>query len=566
MSLFTLRGKLSSQQSILLGFVGFILFLLVWWLLAEAFAIEKEPGSTTTEFIEEAAPTTSETAGKIVDADPQTNGIAEGSPLGAKTGLKALLQDVPTSTSYLFRIANNTSPFAIHPLEGTITLRDSVMLDHERVSNYLLEVEAQLEEGAVVRQSFSVPVFDANEFKIGTVEEIDPRPNEVSIQAAEGSSTGVQFFAEDADGQDQVNYRLTQNPAAAFGLSLEAELLVKDPSSLQGLGAGSQTVEVEAQSTDGSTSRQTVTLQIVDSPTAGIEQASGGEKVYPILPTPGLVVQSYPSLWGEDDLWGNTLQSIWLNVQGYLWAVLISVPIGFLIGLIPLFRGLFNNQVNALRYLPLTALTGLFIIWFGIEDAMKIAFLAFGIIVYLLPVVVQRIDEVKDVYTKTVFTLGANNWQTIRTVYIPSVMSKLIDDIRVLTAISWTYIIIAELLNRQGGIGALIYIKARQGQISKVFATLIVIVAIGFIQDRIFVYLDRRLFPFKYQKTILTGTREVEYGIATILGLMILVILLGAFIPTLGSTLISVVWVIAITALLLIAYGEVRMRSANQEA
>ena len=121
-----------------------------------------------------------------------------------------------------------------------------------------------------------------------------------------------------------------------------------------------------------------------------------------------------------------------------------------------------------MRYLPLTAVTGLFILWFGIEDEMKVAFLAFGIIVYLLPVVVQRIDEVKDVYLKTVYTLGATDWQTVKSVYIPSVMSKLMDDIRVLTAISWTYIIIAELLNRQGGgIGAMIYIKARQGKQKK---------------------------------------------------------------------------------------------------
>ena len=148
----------------------------------------------------------------------------------------------------------------------------------------------------------------------------------------------------------------------------------------------------------------------------------------------------------------NALRSVWLNVQGYVWAIFISLPIGFLIGLFPLFRGLFSKQVDALRYLPLTALTGLFIVWFGIEDQMKIAFLAFGILVYLLPVVVQRIDEVKDVYLKTVFTLGASDWQTIKTVYIPSVLSKLIDDIRVLTAISWTYIIIAELINRQGGL------------------------------------------------------------------------------------------------------------------
>ena len=127
--------------------------------------------------------------------------------------------------------------------------------------------------------------------------------------------------------------------------------------------------------------------------------------------------------------------------------------------------------------------------------------MAFGILVYLVPVVVQRIDEVEDDYLNTVFTLGATSWQTIRTVYMPYVFSRIIDDVRVLTAISWTYITIVEMLNRGGGIGELIWTAKRQSRIDKAFAILIVIVIIGIVQDRIFVFLDRILFPHKHLRT-----------------------------------------------------------------
>ena len=103
--------------------------------------------------------------------------------------------------------------------------------------------------------------------------------------------------------------------------------------------------------------------------------------------------------------------------------------------MIPLFRGLFSRIFDAGRFIPLTAVTGIFILWLGIGNEMKVTFLAFGILVYLIPVVVQRIDEVQSVYLQTVYTLGASAWQTVKTVYIPYVLSKLIDDIRVLTAI-----------------------------------------------------------------------------------------------------------------------------------
>ena len=283
------------------------------------------------------------------------------------------------------------------------------------------------------------------------------------------------------------------------------------------------------------------------------------KKVYPLLPTPMQVVKSVPSLVKHDQLFSNVLRSVWLNLQGYFWAIFVSIPLGFFLGLIPLFRGLFSKQVNALRFLPLTALTGLFILWFGIYDQMKIAFLAFGIIVYLLPVVVQRIDEVKSVYLKTVFTLGATDWQTIKTVYIPSVMSKLMDDIRVLTAISWTYIIIAELINRQGGVGSLIYIKARQGQIPKVFVILIIIIIVGFLQDRIFAFIDKRIFPHKYRNTKSVGVKESQYGIFIILAVVMLFLVLTALIPAFAGVLNSIVWIVVITSLLLLLYGEYKI-------
>lgn len=288
-------------------------------------------------------------------------------------------------------------------------------------------------------------------------------------------------------------------------------------------------------------------------------KATSFEKVYPILPPPNKVLSSYKSLIEHDELLSNTGRSIWLNIQGYLWAILIALPIGFILGLFPIFRGLYSRQIDALRYLPLSALTSLFIVWFGLEDTMKVAFLAFGILVYLLPVIVQRIQEVEDVYLQTTFTLAASNWQTIRSVYIPAVFSKLMDDIRVLTAISWTYIIIAELLNRQGGIGGLIFIKSKMGQIDKVFAILLLIILIGFIQDLIFGYIDKRICPHKYLKYKLPGIQESQYGIYFILICLLAKTMLPKLIPNIA------VWVAIIGGLVMIALGEIKIFGASKD-
>lgn len=220
-----------------------------------------------------------------------------------------------------------------------------------------------------------------------------------------------------------------------------------------------------------------------------------------ILPNPIDVIVSFKTLHFDKFLVKNALYSLKLNYLGYLEAILIAVPLGFTIGLLPFFRALLSKYVDSSRFIPLTALTGLFIAWFGIHDGMKIHFLAFGIFVYLLPIVVQRINEVDKVYVQAGTTLGASKWQLIRHIFIPAVFSKLFDDIKVIVAISWTYIIIAEMLNStKGGLGAMIFKSARQSNIDQVFAILSVIILIGMIQDRLFTWADKKLFPYKHLK------------------------------------------------------------------
>lgn len=217
-----------------------------------------------------------------------------------------------------------------------------------------------------------------------------------------------------------------------------------------------------------------------------------------VFPPPLKVLTSLHELHFEDAVARNAIYSLELNLLGMLEAVALSLPLGFLIGLLPVFRGLAEKQIAVFRYLPLTLLIGVFIGWFGFYDAMKINFLAIGIFVYLLPTVIQRVDEVQEVYIQTVKTLGASKWQTVRTVFVPDVLSRVFDDIRVLAPISWTYIIIAEMINNTGGLGALAYIAGRQSRADKAFAILSIIILIGFVMDRIFIFLDKQFFSHKY--------------------------------------------------------------------
>ena len=217
-----------------------------------------------------------------------------------------------------------------------------------------------------------------------------------------------------------------------------------------------------------------------------------------ILPSPLAVISSLKELHFEDALILNMGYSIKLNILGYIEAIAICLPVGFVIGLFPIFREMFRKYLDAIRFVPLPAVVGLFIAWFGIDTNMKVQFLAAGIVVYLLPVVVLRIQEVDDTYVQTIETLSKNRWDIIRKVFMPSALAAIFNDIRVLVAISWTYITVAELVNKSGGIGSIAYLAARQSRVDKVFAVMLIIVLIGYIQDMTFEAIDKILFPYKY--------------------------------------------------------------------
>lgn len=192
--------------------------------------------------------------------------------------------------------------------------------------------------------------------------------------------------------------------------------------------------------------------------------------------------------------------SIKLNVMSYVEAIVIAIPLGFLIGLFGPIRAMSERWVTAFRYLPITAFTSVIVVWFGIKHLAMTQFLTLGVLVYLLPAVVQRIDDVEQVYIDTAKTCGATRWQRVSTVFWPLVTAKLSDDCKNLVPITWTYIIIAEGFNLNvGGLGALIGIYARASRYDFVFAVVILILTIGFWQDKIWTLGDRKIFSWKYK-------------------------------------------------------------------
>jgi len=209
----------------------------------------------------------------------------------------------------------------------------------------------------------------------------------------------------------------------------------------------------------------------------------GGLAPADFVPSPTEVIRGTLQLFIQYDLSSAILVSTRRIVLAFLLASALALPLGILMGAFAPIHHIFEPIVAPLRYMPISAFIPLLILWFGIYESEKIAFLFLGVFVYLLPVVVSAIRTVPEELVQTALTLGASKSQVIRTVLLPAALPEIFDSFRVMNAISWTYVILAEAVNPEHGLGYMVELARTHQKASWSFAGLIVIGGIGLLTD-----------------------------------------------------------------------------------
>ena len=215
------------------------------------------------------------------------------------------------------------------------------------------------------------------------------------------------------------------------------------------------------------------------------------------LPSPTEVVRGTLQLFLQYDLFEAILVSTRRIAMAFLLASAVALPLGILMGAFTPVNRLFEPIFSPLRYMPISAFIPLLILWFGIYEKQKIAFLFLGVFVYLLPVVVTAIRAVPEEYIQTALTLGATRGQVVRTVLLPAAAPEIFDSFRVMNAISWTYVILAEAVNPEHGLGYMVELAHTHQKASWSFAGLLVIGGIGLLTDFIISTASRILFRWR---------------------------------------------------------------------
>ena len=223
----------------------------------------------------------------------------------------------------------------------------------------------------------------------------------------------------------------------------------------------------------------------------------GGMVEPDFLPKPTEVVRGTLQLFIHYDLGTAILVSTRRIAIAFLLASALALPLGVLMGTFDPINRLFEPIMAPLRYMPISAFIPLLILWFGIYEKQKIAFLFLGVFVYLLPVVVSSIRLVPEELVQTALTLGATRFQVIRTVLLPAALPEIFDSFRVMNAIAWTYVILAEAVNPEHGLGYMVELARTHQKASWSFAGLLVIGGIGLLTDFLIRMVSSMLFRWR---------------------------------------------------------------------
>jgi NitT/TauT family transport system permease protein len=188
--------------------------------------------------------------------------------------------------------------------------------------------------------------------------------------------------------------------------------------------------------------------------------------------------------------------SIYRILVSFFLACLIAIPLGILMGSFRTIDAFLNPFVSAWRYLPAPAFIPLLLMWFGAGEGSKLALLFIGVIFFLITLIMDHTRAVRAELIETAMTLGADRWQILSTIVLPAVAPRIVTSMRQMLAVSWTYLVIAEIVASTTGIGAVMMRGQRFLKVDEIMAGIVMIGVLGLMFDFLFRWAQRVLFPY----------------------------------------------------------------------
>lgn len=188
--------------------------------------------------------------------------------------------------------------------------------------------------------------------------------------------------------------------------------------------------------------------------------------------------------------------TVWRVLGGFVIAAAIAVPLGIAMGAWKPVEAFFEPFISFSRYLPASAFIPLLILWAGIGEAQKLALIFIGAFFPMVLMIAVKVGATRRDLVEAAYTLGCTDWGIVRRVLIPASAPEIAEILRTVMGWAWTYVIVAELIGSERGIGHMITDSQALLNTGQIIFGIIVIGVIGLVSDYAFKAANHRMFPW----------------------------------------------------------------------
>lgn len=215
------------------------------------------------------------------------------------------------------------------------------------------------------------------------------------------------------------------------------------------------------------------------------------------MPGPGAVIERFVRWWTDEGLLADMGISIYRVMVGFLLSALFALPLGLYLGTYRPVQATLEPLIDFIRYMPAVAFIPLVMLWVGIGEGSKILIIFIGTFFQMALMAAEDVRRVPMAQIEAAQTMGASRSEVIRLVVLPSARPALLDSLRITCGWAWTYLVVAELVASNSGLGYAILRAQRYMHTDKIFAGILLIGLIGLLTDQAFRWIGRRAFHWQ---------------------------------------------------------------------
>ncbi len=224
-----------------------------------------------------------------------------------------------------------------------------------------------------------------------------------------------------------------------------------------------------------------------------------------ILPMPSAMAEAMSVLIFQPDqlsgkliFWADTLASLQRLGLGLGISTLSALLVGLLLGVLPPVRATFGPLVTGIAVIPPIALLPILFIAFGLGETAKVALIVIGIAPFMIRDVAAHIAALPREQIAKAQTLGASSWQVMIRVALPQAMPRLIQAVRLSLGPAWVFLISAEAIASDIGLGYRIFLVRRYLSMDIILPYVAWIALLAILMDMALTWSSRRMFSWAH--------------------------------------------------------------------